>query len=121
MSVERLRVASRSSPYSIDHGAVGATCNPVIAVEVLKKEMRRWKAAHSELIAEMPTATEHEIGWRAGRGDVGQAARSCSKPIFDAHRGSNGRLSIQTDPRFYRDTPAHSSSRPSTSPRSRRT
>ena len=26
--------------YAIDHGAVGATCNPVIVVEVLKKEMQ---------------------------------------------------------------------------------
>ena len=25
--------------YSIEHGAVGATCNPVIVVGVLKKEM----------------------------------------------------------------------------------
>ena len=29
--------------YSIEHGAVGATCNPSIAVSVLKKEMPAWK------------------------------------------------------------------------------
>src|ERR1700674_4552184 len=29
--------------YSIDHGAVGATCNPVIVLAVLKKEMTVWK------------------------------------------------------------------------------
>ena len=28
------------------------------------------------------------------------------KPIFDAHRGRNGRLSVQTDPRYYRDADA---------------
>src|ERR1035438_10272894 len=28
------------------------------------------------------------------------------KPIFDAQGGRNGRLSIQTDPRFYRNTEA---------------
>jgi transaldolase len=28
------------------------------------------------------------------------------KPIFDQQRGRNGRLSIQTDPRYYRDTEA---------------
>src|SRR5713226_6304977 len=28
--------------YSMEHGAVGATCNPVIAVTVLKKEMATW-------------------------------------------------------------------------------
>jgi transaldolase len=32
--------------YAIDNGAVGATCNPVIAVEVVKKELMHW----SELI-----------------------------------------------------------------------
>ena len=29
--------------YAIEHGAVGATCNPVIVVGVLKKEMSLWK------------------------------------------------------------------------------
>ena len=29
--------------YSIEHGAVGATCNPVIVLGVLKKEMGFWK------------------------------------------------------------------------------
>src|ERR1044072_7034971 len=29
--------------YSIENGAVGATCNPVIVLGVLKKEIDRWK------------------------------------------------------------------------------
>ena len=29
--------------YSIEHGAVGATCNPSIAVAVLKQELAAWK------------------------------------------------------------------------------
>ena len=49
--------------YAIEHGAVGATCNPVIVVEVLKKEMSIWKDRILELIRSMPTATEHEIGF----------------------------------------------------------
>ena len=32
--------------YSLAQGAVGATCNPVIVVEVLKKEMPPVEAAH---------------------------------------------------------------------------
>ena len=35
--------------YSIEHGAVGATCNPVIVVGVLKKEMSFWKGRIQEL------------------------------------------------------------------------
>ena len=40
--------------YALEHGAVGATCNPVIVGEVLKKEMHLWKDRIHELIKEMP-------------------------------------------------------------------
>ena len=50
--------------YSIEHGAVGATCNPVIVLHVLDKEMRLWKDRIYQLIKEMPQATEDEISWR---------------------------------------------------------
>ena len=43
--------------YSIEHGGVGATCNPVIVLSVLKKEMALWKDRIRSLIIEMPTAT----------------------------------------------------------------
>ena len=89
--------------YSIEHGAVGATCNPVIVLGVLKKEMGVWKDRIRELIEERPTATEEEIGWQLVR-EISVRAAALLKPVFDAHRGRNGRLSIQTDPRFYRDT-----------------
>ena len=48
--------------YSIKHGAVGATCNPVIVVGVLKKEMARWASRIRQLIEEMPHATEDQLG-----------------------------------------------------------
>ena len=89
--------------YSIEHGAMGATCNPVIVLGVLKKEMGVWKDRIRALIEERPTATEEEIGWQLVR-EVSIKAASLLKPVFDAHQGRNGRLSIQTDPRFYRDT-----------------
>lgn len=91
--------------YSIEHGAVGATCNPVIVVEVLKKELHLWKDRIQELIRSMPTATEHEIAWTLVD-EMTMKGAELLKPIFDAHRGKNGRLSVQTDPRFYRDTAA---------------
>jgi transaldolase len=89
--------------YSIEHGGVGATCNPVIVLGVLKKEMASWKERIVQIIRENPRATEGEIGWQVVR-EVSAKAASLLKPIFEAHRGRNGRLSIQTDPRFYRDT-----------------
>lgn len=91
--------------YSIGHGAVGATCNPVIVLGVLKKEMSLWKDRIHALLDEHPTATEEEIGWQLVR-EVSVKAAGLLKPIFDQHRGKNGRLSIQTDPRFFRDTNA---------------
>ncbi len=91
--------------YSIEHGAVGATCNPVIVLGVLKKEMSSWKGRIQALIQERPTATEEEIGWQLVR-EISIKAAALLKPIFEAQHGRNGRLSIQTDPRFYRDPAA---------------
>jgi len=91
--------------YSIEHGAVGATCNPVIVLAVLKKEMSRWKDRIRALIAEMPAATEDQLGWQLVR-EISMKAAELLKPVFDAQKGRNGRLSIQTDPRLYRDTRA---------------
>jgi transaldolase len=91
--------------YSIEHGAVGATCNPVIVVGVLKKEMAAWKDRIRSLIDEMSTATEDQIGWQIVR-EISIKAAGLLQPIFERQHGRNGRLSIQTDPRLYRNTKA---------------
>ena len=91
--------------YSISHGGVGATCNPSIAVAVLKKEMATWKPRIKELAREMPEATEDEISWKIVEEISANAARLLM-PIFEREKGRNGRLSIQTDPRNYRNSAA---------------
>jgi transaldolase len=91
--------------YSIEHGAVGATCNPVIVLGVLKKELPAWKGRIGSLIKEYPTATEDQIAWQLVREISTEAARVL-QPIFRSQRGKNGRLSIQTDPRLFRDAQA---------------
>ncbi|MGB7846652.1 MAG: transaldolase family protein [Candidatus Acidiferrum sp.] len=91
--------------YSIEHGAVGATCNPVIVLGVLKKEMPQWKERIEALVHEWPAATEDQISWQVVR-DISTKSAALLKPIFDTQDGRNGRLSIQTDPRFFRDTAA---------------
>jgi transaldolase len=91
--------------YSIEHGSVGATCNPVIVLDVLKKEMPAWEGRIRRLIQEMPTATEHQIAWKIVD-EISIKGAQLLKPVFDQHKGRNGRLSVQTDPRFYRDTGA---------------
>jgi transaldolase len=91
--------------YSIEHGGVGATCNPVIVVEVLKKEMPLWKDRIQQLVREIPTATEDQVGWRLVE-EMSIKAAELLKPIFEREKGRNGRLSVQTDPRLYRDANA---------------
>lgn len=48
---------------AIGWGAVGATCNQVIALATIRAYLPRWQARIVELAAERPTATESEIGW----------------------------------------------------------
>src|SRR6266852_7257264 len=91
--------------YSIEHGAVGATCNPVIVLGVLKKEMPLWKDRILQLLKEHPGATEEEISWQLVR-EISAKSDAVLKPIFDAQRGRNGRLSIQTDPRLFQNSNA---------------
>jgi len=89
--------------YSMEHGGVGATCNPVIVLGVLKSELAIWKSRIEALLKEFPTADEDEIAWKVVR-EISVRAAALLKPVFDAQGGKNGRLSIQTDPRLYRDT-----------------
>jgi transaldolase len=90
---------------SIEDGAVGATCNPVIALSVLKKDMATWRPRIEALLGERPTATEDEIAWRLVE-ELSIRAAKLLEPIFKEQGGRNGRLSIQTDPRLYRNPDA---------------
>jgi len=91
--------------YAIENGAVGATCNPVIALGILKKEIGIWKPRIQDLLREQPGATEDQIGWEL-IGELSVRAAKLLERAFAEHRGRNGRLSVQTDPRLYRDAGA---------------
>ena len=54
---------------------------------------------------ELPRATEDQVGWKLIEEMSVRAARLL-EPAFAEHRGRNGRLSIQTDPRLFRDAGA---------------
>jgi transaldolase len=69
----------------------------------LKSELAIWKTRIEALLKEFPTADEDEIAWKVVR-EISVRAAALLKPVFDAQGGKNGRLSIQTDPRLYRDT-----------------
>jgi len=91
--------------YSIEHGATGATCNPVIVLGLLQKEMPLWKDRIQTLVRERSTADEDAIAWQLVR-DISMKSAELLRTVFDAHGGRNGRLSIQTDPRLFRDARA---------------
>ena len=88
--------------YAIERGAVGATSNPTIVGQVLNKEMHLWRARIDEIVAEHPTWTEDDVAWRL----IEEMAVRASKlllPVFQREGGRKGLLSIQTNPKFYRD------------------
>jgi transaldolase len=86
-SLEELR-------YAIEHGATGATSNPTIVGEVLQKELPLWRDRIGELIAGNAHATEDEIAWLL----IEEMAVKASELLL-----GKGRLSIQTNPKLYRD------------------
>lgn len=97
--------AAADLQYSLEHGAVGATCNPVIVLDVLKREYPEWRPRIEALAREWPAATEGELAWRLVE-DISATRAALLEDVFDEHHGRNGRLSIQTDPRLYRDVDA---------------
>jgi len=90
---------------SIAWGAVGATCNPVIALAAINADKPRWTARLRELAAENPTAGESALGWMVVE-ELSVEAAKLLEPAFEASGGRNGRLSMQTDPRLHRDAAA---------------
>ncbi len=95
----------RELTQSIAWGAVGATCNPVIAVTCVKNDHARWAARIAEIAAERPHAGESEIGWQVVQ-EISLEAADLLLPTFERYAGHNGRLSMQTDPRLARDPEA---------------
>ena len=90
---------------SIGFGAVGATCNPVIAYTVISSHLDEWARRIAHTAVMNPTWGESRIGWHAVQ-ELSIEAAKLLEPAFHASGGRNGRLSIQTDPRLHRDADA---------------
>lgn len=88
--------------YALEHGAVGATTNPVIVGEVMKRELAGCLSQIKGFIREMPKATEDEIAWRMNE-SMAAAGAKLLLPVFEQTDKKAGRISIQTDTKFYRD------------------
>jgi transaldolase len=88
--------------YAIENGAVGATSNPTIVVNVLKKEFDLWKDRIPEIIQDIPTRSEVEVTWQLIE-EMAVRGAELLRPIYDREKGKKGRLSIQTNPALYRN------------------
>jgi transaldolase len=86
-------------------GIVGATCNPIIALSAIKADKEYWVGRIKEYAKTHPAATDDQIGWAMVK-ELSVSAAKILEPEFDNYNGRNGRLSIQTDPRNYRDAKA---------------
>lgn len=91
--------------YAIAHGAVGATSNPTIVMAVLKKELPAWRGRILQIVAENPAWSEVEIAWKLIE-EMGVKAAAVLMPVFQRENRKKGRLSLQTNPTFYRNAEA---------------
>ncbi|HVO41503.1 MAG TPA: transaldolase family protein [Aggregatilineales bacterium] len=91
--------------YAIDNGAVGATSNPTIVVGVLKKEMPLWHDRILQIIRDNPTWAEDQITWKLIE-EMAVKGANLLFPVYQREKGKKGRLSIQTNPAFYRNADA---------------
>lgn len=89
--------------YAIEHGASGATTNPVIVGGVLKQEMDLWKERINQIINENPAFSEIDVAWQLNE-EMALKGAEMLMPVFRESGGRKGRISIQTNAQYYRDT-----------------
>ncbi len=88
--------------YAVERGATGATSNPTIVGEVMKKEKDHWVPRVREIAADNPTWSEVEITWALIE-EMGVRGAAILAPVFEREDRRKGRLSLQTNPANYRD------------------
>ena len=88
--------------YAIANGAVGATSNPSIVLNVLKKEMYLWRGRILQIIQENPSWSEDQVAWKLIE-EMAVKGAELLLPVFERQQGKKGRLSIQTNPANYRN------------------
>jgi len=88
--------------YAIQRGATGATSNPSIVLDVMKKEKAHWVPRVHELAAANPTWSEVELTWAIIE-EMAARGAGVLQPVFERAGGRHGRLSVQTNPANHRD------------------
>ena len=88
--------------YAIEHGAVGATSNPTIVEQILLQERNLWEDRIHELIEKNPSWSDEDVMAKIFE-EIAVKGAELLLPVFERENGMKGRLSIQTNPSYYRD------------------
>ncbi len=88
--------------YAVERGATGATSNPSIVLEVMRKERDHWQPRVRDLAAANPTWSEIELTWAIAE-EMAARGAAILEPVFERMEGRAGRLSLQTNPANHRD------------------
>jgi len=88
---------------AIERGGSGATSNPTIVGEVLKKEWGVWAPRLRAIRDERPSASDVDVTWQLIE-EMATGAAGLLEPTFRDHAGRKGRLSIQTNPTWWANT-----------------
>ncbi len=91
--------------YAIEHGAVGATTNPTIVLDVLRKDPTLWRERARELWREHAHWYERDLAWAVIE-ELGVRGAQQLLPVFEREGHRKGRISMQTDPTQYRNPSA---------------
>jgi transaldolase len=95
--------ATAELDYAVARGATGATSNPSIVLEVLRKEQEHWVPRVRALAQQNPTWTEVDITWAVIE-EMAVRGASVLEPVFRREGRRKGRLSLQTNPANYSNT-----------------
>ena len=95
--------AAAELAWAIEHGGTGATTNPTIVGDVLKREMDIWAPRIRAIHAERPDATDQEVTWQVIE-EMAIRGWAMLQPVFEREGGRKGRLSIQTNPTYHGST-----------------
>ena len=91
--------------HAYDEGAVGATSNPVITLQSVKNHPDLWNPEIDKMIIEHPNCSEDEILWLL-IDKVGKKAAEILMPVYERTDGQKGKLSLQVNPKYYRNAAA---------------
>ena len=87
--------------YAIEHGAVGATSNPTIVEQVLEQERHLWEDRIHQLIVENGSWSDEDVMAKIFE-EIAVKGAELLLPVFERENGMKGRLSIHTNPSYFR-------------------